>query len=223
MDRYVFTWGICIAWQQEINGFIRTNMKFYSVANGVKIDVYTEWSTCELNVNNFNHAVYKGFKTIDEAIYFLLSGNAYSSCKNIPLSNSWWLNLSILFLLIFNFPPFCLTGMYQDRKVGDHVCMCYGYRFCTFEWFWNCSDCVLFFVCFILWLFCTCFHVSECHKIIILCYFSRWTQTVSFNQIHYKMLFARLTLKAPISLNRIGYNALNTKACLLWNMKASTK
>jgi hypothetical protein len=41
----------------------RTNMKFY----------------------NFNHAVYKGFKTIDEAIYFLLSGNAYSSCKNIPV------------------------------------------------------------------------------------------------------------------------------------------
>jgi viroplasmin and RNaseH domain-containing protein len=63
----------------------RTNMKFYSVANGVKIDVYTECSTCELNVNNFNHAVYKGFKTIDEAIYFLLSGNAYSSCKNIPV------------------------------------------------------------------------------------------------------------------------------------------
>jgi viroplasmin and RNaseH domain-containing protein len=53
----------------------RTNMKFYSVANGVKIDVYTEWSTCELNVNNFNHAVYKGFKTIDEAIYFLFDGN----------------------------------------------------------------------------------------------------------------------------------------------------
>jgi len=59
----------------------QTNMKFYSVANGVKI----EWSPCELNVSKFKHAVYKGFKTIDEAIYFLLSGNVYSSCKNIPV------------------------------------------------------------------------------------------------------------------------------------------
>ena len=63
----------------------KTNMKFNSVANGVKICVYTEWSPCELNVSKFKHAVYKGFKTIDEAIYFLLSGNAYSSCKNIPV------------------------------------------------------------------------------------------------------------------------------------------
>jgi viroplasmin and RNaseH domain-containing protein len=63
----------------------KTNMKFYSVANGDKIGVYTEWSPCELNVSKFKHAVYKGFKTIDEAIYFLLSGNAYSSCKNIDV------------------------------------------------------------------------------------------------------------------------------------------
>ena len=63
----------------------RTNLKFYSVANGVKIGIYTEWSACELKVNRFKHVVYKGFKTIDEAIYFLLSGNAYSSCKNIPV------------------------------------------------------------------------------------------------------------------------------------------
>ena len=62
-----------------------TNMKFYSVANGVKIGIYTEWSACALNVSKFKHAVYNGFKTIHEAIYFLLSGNAYSSCKNIPV------------------------------------------------------------------------------------------------------------------------------------------
>jgi viroplasmin and RNaseH domain-containing protein len=47
----------------------RTNLKFYSVANGVKIGIYTEWSACEQKVSKFKHAVYKGFKTIDEAIY----------------------------------------------------------------------------------------------------------------------------------------------------------
>ena len=60
-------------------------MQICSVSNGVKIGIYTEWSACELNVSKFKHAVYTGFKTIDEAIYFLLSGNAYSSCKDIPV------------------------------------------------------------------------------------------------------------------------------------------
>jgi hypothetical protein len=39
---------------------------------------------------------------------------------------------------------------YQSRTVSGHVYACYGYRFCLLlrfsEWFWNCSESVVFFV-----------------------------------------------------------------------------
>jgi hypothetical protein len=41
--------------------------------------------------------------------------------------------------------------LYQASKVSCHIFLCQRYRFCLFLhfliWFWNCSDCVVFF-CF---------------------------------------------------------------------------
>lgn len=58
---------------------------FYSVARGLTTGIFTDWSKCELSVHRFRHAVYKGFKTIDEAIQFLIAGNTYQSCNVIPV------------------------------------------------------------------------------------------------------------------------------------------
>ncbi|CAG2223371.1 unnamed protein product [Mytilus edulis] len=59
--------------------------KFYSVARGVTIGIFTEWSRCEQSVHRFKHAVFKGFKSLDQAINFLLAGSTFSSCNQIPV------------------------------------------------------------------------------------------------------------------------------------------
>ena len=59
--------------------------KFYSVARGVTIGIFTEWSKCEQSVHRFKHAVFKGFTSMDQAINFLLAGSTFSSCNQIPV------------------------------------------------------------------------------------------------------------------------------------------
>ena len=58
---------------------------YYSVAKGTTIGIFTEWSKTASSVHKFRHAVFKGFKTIDAAVAFLIAGNIYQSCKNIPV------------------------------------------------------------------------------------------------------------------------------------------
>ncbi|VDI40004.1 Hypothetical predicted protein, partial [Mytilus galloprovincialis] len=58
---------------------------FYSVARGVRPAIYTIWSKCELNVQKFPHAVFKGFHTIDQAVAFFIAGSAFQNCHNIPV------------------------------------------------------------------------------------------------------------------------------------------
>ncbi|XP_071176370.1 probable DNA repair protein RAD50 [Mytilus edulis] len=61
---------------------------FYSVAKGRKPGIYKDWSSCELTINKFKNAVYKGFSAIDQAILFLFAGNSFSSCSAIPVFDS---------------------------------------------------------------------------------------------------------------------------------------
>ena len=58
---------------------------FYCVSRGITPGIYTEWSRCEKNIHKVQHAVQKGFKTIDEAVIFLLSGGAFHQCCSIPV------------------------------------------------------------------------------------------------------------------------------------------
>ncbi|VDI01594.1 Hypothetical predicted protein [Mytilus galloprovincialis] len=62
-----------------------TNKLFYGVARGVRPGIYALWSKCELNVHKFPHAVFKGFHTIDQAVAFLIAGNAFQNCHIIPV------------------------------------------------------------------------------------------------------------------------------------------
>ncbi|VDI16242.1 Hypothetical predicted protein [Mytilus galloprovincialis] len=62
--------------------------KLNSVAKGRKLCIYKEWSSCELTINKFKNAVYKGFSGIDQAILFLFAGNSFSSCSAIPVFDS---------------------------------------------------------------------------------------------------------------------------------------
>jgi len=59
--------------------------RFYSVANGLTIGIFTEWSKTAISVHKFRHAVFKGFTTIDAAVAFLIAGNVLQSCTNIPV------------------------------------------------------------------------------------------------------------------------------------------
>lgn len=47
------------------------NKKFYAVRQGRVPGIYTTWSEAEAQVKGFSNAVYKGFKTLDEANEFL--------------------------------------------------------------------------------------------------------------------------------------------------------
>jgi len=58
---------------------------YYSVARGVRPGIYTLWSKCELNVHKYPHAVFKGFHNIEQAIAFLIAGNAFQHCHSIPV------------------------------------------------------------------------------------------------------------------------------------------
>lgn len=44
---------------------------FYAVKNGHKIGIFKTWSACSKQVNGFPGAMYKGFKTLDEAQEYL--------------------------------------------------------------------------------------------------------------------------------------------------------
>jgi viroplasmin and RNaseH domain-containing protein len=45
--------------------------KFYAVAIGHKAGIYMSWEECKLQVHKFKGAIYKSFKTKDEAKAFL--------------------------------------------------------------------------------------------------------------------------------------------------------
>ena len=68
------------------------NKNYYSVAKGRQTGIYTDWSSCENSVCKFHNAAFKGFKTIDEAIVFLIAGNVYLNCEDIPVYDSDHIN-----------------------------------------------------------------------------------------------------------------------------------
>lgn len=46
-------------------------MTYYSVAKGIKIGIYNNWEDCKSNVKGYSGAIYKKFKTFEEANNFL--------------------------------------------------------------------------------------------------------------------------------------------------------
>ena len=51
-------------------------VKYYAVAVGKKPGIYTKWDECKAMVHGFPGAVYKSFKTLEEAETFLESAPA---------------------------------------------------------------------------------------------------------------------------------------------------
>jgi len=49
--------------------------KFYSVKTGKVPGIYTDWKSCEQQVKGYPHAVYKSFKTLEEAQQFINSSD----------------------------------------------------------------------------------------------------------------------------------------------------
>ena len=45
--------------------------KFYAVKKGFKTGIFENWDECKKQINGFSGAVYKSFKTFDEAQKFL--------------------------------------------------------------------------------------------------------------------------------------------------------
>ena len=58
---------------------------YYSVTRGFRPGIYTLRSKCELNVHKYPRAVFKGFHNIEQAITFLIAGNAFQQCHSIPV------------------------------------------------------------------------------------------------------------------------------------------
>lgn len=56
--------------------------KFYAVKNGRTPGIYLTWSECESQVKNFPNAIYKSFKTKDEADAFI-NNTAQPAASNI--------------------------------------------------------------------------------------------------------------------------------------------
>lgn len=48
--------------------------KFYAVKKGFKIGIFENWDDCKKQINGFSGAIYKSFKTFDEAKNFLGEG-----------------------------------------------------------------------------------------------------------------------------------------------------
>ena len=49
----------------------KTNAKYYAVRKGKTPGIYTTWAECERNVHGFPGAIYKSFKTLEEAEEFV--------------------------------------------------------------------------------------------------------------------------------------------------------
>ena len=56
---------------------------FYSVAKGRIIGIFTEWSQCEESIHKYHNCVFKGHKTLDEAIKFMIPSGF--DCKTVTI------------------------------------------------------------------------------------------------------------------------------------------
>ncbi len=62
--------------------------KFYAVKNGLVPGIYTTWEQCKSNVDGFSGALYKSFKTLEEAkIYMGIQDNDIST-SNVDVSEN---------------------------------------------------------------------------------------------------------------------------------------
>ncbi|BAK81094.1 ribonuclease HI [Candidatus Arthromitus sp. SFB-rat-Yit] len=54
-----------------IRGVFCLAKKFYAIKKGYKIGIFESWDECKKNIDGYSGAVYKSFKTLDEAEKFL--------------------------------------------------------------------------------------------------------------------------------------------------------
>jgi ribonuclease HI len=108
-------------------------MYYYAVAKGKKKGIYTNWNDCKIQVNGFNNAIYKKFKTREEAETFInsklsLNSNLLSKNKLVSknVSNISSENYVESQLQNYNFTPnyfvytdgSCYNNGNKDAKAG---------------------------------------------------------------------------------------------------------
>ena len=63
-------------------------MPYYAVANGYKIGIFDNWNDCYSSVYKYKNAIYKKFKTKDDAEIFILDNNNNNNNNNNNSNNS---------------------------------------------------------------------------------------------------------------------------------------
>lgn len=57
-------------------------MKYYAVKSGRKIGVFESWHDCKIQVDGYPNALYKSFRTYDEAFSFVYGKSGANNCNN---------------------------------------------------------------------------------------------------------------------------------------------
>ena len=70
-------------------------MKYYAVKNGIKPGIYTDWGTAKCNVIGYKNAVYKSFKTHEDALLYINDINIKND-KNDKNNKNDYKNINIL-------------------------------------------------------------------------------------------------------------------------------
>jgi ribonuclease HI len=60
-------------------------MKYYSIAKGKKIGVFTSWGEVSTYVTGFSGSIFKSFKTLDEAINYLMDNSVKFTDEDIHI------------------------------------------------------------------------------------------------------------------------------------------
>lgn len=77
-------------------------MKYYAVKKGLNTGIFTNWEECKKNVVNFKGAIYKSFKTKEEAVKFLEGTENKEYNENEK----------------FDFPYAYIDGSFMNGKIG---------------------------------------------------------------------------------------------------------
>jgi viroplasmin and RNaseH domain-containing protein len=66
----------------------RTKKNFYAVSAGRRTGIYTKWSMCHQQVNQFSGECYAGFETLRECVEFLVDKRAHLTPADITVNDN---------------------------------------------------------------------------------------------------------------------------------------
>lgn len=94
-------------------------IKYYAVKKGVVPGIYTNWDITKLQVNGFKGAVYKSFKTEEEATLFM-NDKKINITNNIKISKDKKNNKIVLYTVPKNIDILAYTDGSCKHKIGGY-------------------------------------------------------------------------------------------------------